>query len=47
VNDLEHEKHVLSVFDCREITAEGEKYFAWVTNFHVGSESVVSLANEG
>ena len=47
VNDLQHEKHRLSVFECRETTPEKEQYFAWVTSFHVECASVITLANQG
>ena len=47
VNDLEHETHRLSAFECREWRPDGNHYFAWITNLQVGSASVITLANQG
>jgi hypothetical protein len=47
VNDLTHEGHRLSAFECRETDAGQSRYFAWITNFAAGCKSVVALANQG
>jgi len=48
VNDLQHEGHHFSAFDCLTYNAGQEtQYFAWITNLKINSTTVSSMANQG
>jgi hypothetical protein len=48
VEDLEHEGHRFTGFDCLTYNEHGEPiYFAWLTDLPVNGRTVVKLANHG
>ena len=52
VGQLEHiddqkRRHLINAFQCHEERGEKTKFFAWLTNWSISSETVVSLANLG
>lgn len=48
VNDLQHEGHRFSAFDCLTYDDQQKtQYFAWITNLRVNRSIISTLANQG
>jgi hypothetical protein len=39
--------HRVNAFQCQEVRGGQETFFAWITNFPVGPDTVVDLGNRG
>lgn len=47
INTIDFEGHKLNALECREITAEQEKTFVWMTNFEITQYNYYILGNKG
>lgn len=45
--DDQNRTHKFNAFQCQEQNGDGKQFFAWLTNFSIGSYNVAALANRG